>query len=306
MFTQPKFTISITVTLLLSAVPASAGVLLYALASPPGAPQALFGAIDPTTGAFRQIGPGTEGSTGLVSGPNGQLLSLGFQGNLNSINPVTGATTLIGPTGLVDCADFLNGSPCGPKSANVLGSLGGQIYATDFANNLYRVNPTTGVSTLIGPTGVPGLPFISPITTNPDNTFNAYDESLFGANGNLYATFDAFTVSLDTFTVASVLIPDNLYRIDPKTGATTLIGPTILNLSAVAMANGVAYAFVGGANQVVTLDLATGHTSPVTDYDPSIGIVTGAVAAPEPASVALAAIGFVGLVLYRRRNGARV
>ncbi len=292
----------IALTLLLSAVPASVGMLLYVLASPPGGSEALFGAIDPTTGTFRQIGPGTEGSTGLVSGPNGQLLSLGFEGNLNSINPVTGATKLIGPTGLVDCSDFLNGSPCGPKSANALGSLGGQIYATDFANNLYRVNATTGVATLIGPTGVPALPFISPITTNPDNTFNAYDENLFGANGNLYATFDAFTVSLDTFTVASVLIPDNLYRIDPKTGATTLIGATPLNLSAVAAANGVVYAFHEATNQVVTLDLATGHTSFVTGYDPSIGIVTGAVATPEPASIALAALGFAGLVLYARRK----
>jgi outer membrane protein assembly factor BamB len=183
--------------------------------------------------------------------------------------------------------------------------VGGRIYATDFDNRLYQINPLTGVATLIGPTGIPALPF-TPITTNPDNTFNAYDETLFGANGNLYATFDAFTVSLDTFDLASILIPDNLYRIDPKTGATTLIGPTTLNLSAVAAADGVFYAFNGGTRQVVTLDLATGHTGLVTGYDPSIGIVTGAVATPEPASIALAAFGFVGLALCRSRKGAPV
>ena len=300
MFTQPKLICSLA--LLLLAVPADASSMLYILTGPPGASGELFGTFDPKTGKFTQIGPGTEGSTGLVSGLNGQLLSLGFQGNLNSINPTTGATTLIGPTGLVDCADYSKGSPCGPKSANALGSLGGQIFATDFANNLYRVNPKTGVATLIGPTGIPALPFISPLTTNPDHTFNAYDETLFGANGNLYAIFDAFTVSLDTFTVASVLIPDSLYRIDPKTGATTLIGAIPLNLSAAASENGVVYAFNGGTNQVSTLDLATGHTSLLTSYDPNIGIVTGAVATPEPASGTLVLLGFAGLAVYRKRN----
>ncbi len=284
--------------LLLPAVPAGASIL-YVLTGPPGASDELFGTFDTATGAFRQIGPGTEGSTGLVSGPNGQLISLGFSGSLNSIDPVTGATTRIGPTGLSDCSDPIS-SPCGPKSANALGSVGGQIYATDFDNRLYQINAVTGAATLIGPTGIPALPF-TPITTNPDNTLNAYDESIFGANGNLYATFDAITVSLDTFTL-SVVIPPNLYRINPKTGATTLIGVTDLGLSTVAAANGVYYAFNAGTNQVVTLDLVTGRTSGVIDFDPSIGIVTGAVATPEPASAALAVLGFAGLAVYARRK----
>ena len=76
------------------------------------------------------------------------LLTLGFDGNLNAINPVLNTlgrwTHRVG-----DCS--MPGSPCGLNSANGLGKLGSNIYATDLANNLYSVNPTTGAATLIGP-----------------------------------------------------------------------------------------------------------------------------------------------------------
>ncbi len=290
----------VSLALVLLTLPAS-GTSVYIVSGPPiGAAE--FGTVDLATGAFTQIGPSTEGSQGLAPGPNGSLLTLAFSGHLNSINPATGVTTVIGPTGLVDCA-MPPASPCGPHSANALASVGEQIYVTDFANNLYKVNPVTGTATLIGPTGIPAVPF-TPVLTNPDNTFNAYDEGLFGANGKLYATFDASTVSLETFTTASVVIAPNLYQIDPDTGTATLIGPTDLNLDAVAAVNGTYFAFNDGTNQVVTLDLATGHTSPVTSFDPSIGIVTGATATPEPASLGLAGIGITAILVFRRRRRA--
>ncbi len=289
-----------SLALLMPLVPAGAAPLVYIVAGPPiGSAQ--FGTLDLATGAFTHIAD-TEGSQGLVPGPNGSLLTLSFSGNLNSINPRTGITTVVGPTGLVDCS-VPPDSPCGPHSANALASVGGQIYVTDFANNLFRVNTTTGLATLIGPTGIPALPF-TPLVTNPDNTFNAYDEGLFGANGKLYATFDAFTVSLATFTTASIVIAPKLYQIDPKTGLATLIGPTDLNLNAVAGVNGSYYAFNDGTNQVFTLDLATGRTSPVTSFDPAIGIITGATATavPEPASIAFAALGLAAIVVCKRRK----
>ncbi len=220
----------------------------------PGATNTVHVAFNPqgdviATGAFTQIGPGVEGSQGLVSGSNGSLFTLAFTGTLNSINPTTGVATVIGPTGLADCSTPPISS-CGPHSSNAFASVGGRIYATDFANNLYGVDATTGAASLIGPTGIPALPF-TPITVNPDGTFNAYDEALFGANGKLYATFDAFTVDPNTYTPMLV---------QPKL-ATVLA----LLLSAIpASAGTLAYIVTGnpdGSGNFGVIDLASWPTS---------------------------------------------
>ena len=296
MLTRQKLTISLAF-LLINAF-SCLGDSVYVLGADLTTGGGLFGTVDLGTGGFHQIGPEIEGSTGLAPGPNGSLLTLTFSGNLNSINPANGVTTTVGPTGLGDCTT--PASPCGPMSANTIGALGSMIYATDFANNLYRVNALTGQATLVGPTGILAIPFV-PLTTNPDGTFNAYDEALFGANGKLYATFDAFTVDPATFTTSSLLIAPNLYQIVTATGAATLIGPTDLNLGAVANVNGTAYGFNDGTTQVVTLDVANGKTSLVTNFDPAAGIIVGAAPTPEPASIALAGLGLLAAAICRRR-----
>ena len=297
MLTRQKLLPSLA--LVLFAIPASAGSLVYVVNGPPSG-LGQFGTIDLATGAFKQIGPNKVGSESLVPGPNGSLFTFDFSGNLDSINPATGVTTRIGPTGLADCAAF-PASPCGPHSANAFGSVGGKLYVTDFANNLYRVNPGTGAATRIGLTGIPAVPF-TPAIVNDQGTLNAFDEGMFGANGKLYTTFDAFTVDLKTFTIASVVIPPELYQIDPTTGLATTIGKTDLNLGAVADMNGTLYAFNGGKQEVVRLDL-NGQTSPVGKFDSAAGIVTGATeVTPEPASIALAGMGIAAIVVCRRRR----
>jgi hypothetical protein len=282
-----------SLALVLFSVPASADSMVYIVNGQQ------FGTVDLNTGAFSQIGPGTpEGTDGLVPGPNGSLLTLAFSGNLDSINPATGAVSLIGATGLADCS--MPSSHCGPTSANTLGRLGGTIYATDLENNLYMVNPVTGAATLIGPTGIPAVPAI-PDSTNPDGTFNAFDSSLFGAGGNLYATFDAITINPSPFTVTPVISPD-LYQINPLTGHATLIGPTALTLGAAADVNGTVYAFENMTSQVVTLNLANGNASFVGNFDPSAGIIDGATPVPEPASIVLTVLGIAALAIRRRRK----
>jgi len=287
-----------SLALFLFTVPASADPIVYITNG------AQLGTMDVNTGAYSLFGPGTpQGAEGLVRGPNGSLLTLTFSGNLDSINPATGAPTIIGPTGLADCS--MPSSPCGPTSANDLGEVGGQIYATDFANDLYKINPATGHATLVGPTGMPGLTFI-PLSTNSDGTFNAYDESLFSAGGNLYATFDTIKVNSSTFAVTPVISPD-LYQINPLTGHATVIAPTTVGLGGVANVNGTLYAFGNATSQVVTLNLTNGDTTVVTNFDPAAGIIAGAVAvAPEPASAALAATGIIAAaLLFRRRTRLR-
>src|SRR5579859_4407541 len=135
-----------------------------AQASTPAAPNLMvyaitigfeFGAVDLRSGAFLPIGPGLppDVGDGLVQGPGASLLSLGFDGNLEAIDPFTGRTSVVGATGLGDCSTPT--SPCGPNSANWIGLVDGHYYVTDFANNLYSLDPKTAATKLIGPTGIP-------------------------------------------------------------------------------------------------------------------------------------------------------
>jgi hypothetical protein len=164
-----------------------------------------FGTINVAIGAFQQIGPAQPeaGSFGLAAAPNGSLVTFAYSSNLYSIKPTTGSPTLVGPTGLADCATPT--LPCEPTSSATLGNFAGKIYATDFQNNLYDVNSVRGAATLIGPTGIPAIPFV-PGSINDDGTINSYDEAIFGSAGDLYEMFDAFTFDLNSFTVVNTIV----------------------------------------------------------------------------------------------------
>jgi hypothetical protein len=279
--------------LVLLAVGANAGPVVYVLTG-----SLEFGRMDLATGAVSAIGPIPATIQSLVAAPNGSLLTFAFNGDLGSIDPGTGALSVIGPTGFSDCTT--PASPCGPHSQLSLGSNGGTIYATDFANNLYTVNPTTGHATLVGPTGIPPLPFI-PLSTNPDGSFNFYDENLFGVGGKLYANFDAASFNPATSTPTTV-IPPALYQINPLTGLATMIASTDLGLITIVNVNGTVYGFEGSTNQVITLDVTNGQTTFVSDIDPEAGLIGGAAPVPEPGSILLAALGLITIGSYRRRK----
>ena len=267
-----------------------------------------FGTIDLSTGSFTPIGPGIPiGTGGLVQGPGGNLLTLGFNGNLYSINPTTGLTTNIGATGLGDCS--LPTSPCGPNSTNILGKLGSTIYATDLANNLYSINPATGAATLIGLTGIPSLPFVplAPVPGDPDGSFYTYDEILFDYSGNLYANFDAGYFDPVTFTPTQLIAPQ-IYEINTSTGLATPITPTIYGLEGITNVNGTVYGFNLNLGTVVTLNLADGSTSYVSDFDPTIGIVTSATTftpVPEPATLSMVGTGLAAIAAAIKHRRSR-
>jgi hypothetical protein len=261
-----------------------------------------FGTINLTTGAFQQVGPTVSepGYFGLAAAPNGSLVTFAYSSNVYSINPSTGAPTLLGPSGLADCTT--PSSPCGPTSNASLGGLNGKTYATDFQNNLYRVDPITGVAALIGATGIQSIPFV-PGSLNPDGTINFYDEAIFGAGGKLYETFDAFVFDLTSFSVVSTVVDPALYEIDPSTGLATLVGYTDLGIGAVANVSGTYYAFNDQTSQISSLDLSNGNTSFIGNFDPAAGVIQGAspVPTPEPTSLALVGTGLVAVATRLRK-----
>jgi len=291
MLTRSKLLLSCAVALITAS--ASADPLVYVVNL-----NQQFGTVNLSTGAFHQIGPNTpEDQANLVAGPNGTLLSLTSSGKLESINPATGVTTVVGDTGL-------------GFSAFDLAEVNGNLYATDFSNNLYNVNAATGHATLLRATGIPPDPAV-PFTTNPDGTLNLCDESLYGKDGKLYATFDAIKLGTDGITETPSVDPD-LYQIDPNTGVATLIASTALGIGASVEVNGTFYAFQsgfdsshpfpGGIQFAGTLDLTNGSTSFPTSVDSSPIFGAAPVPTPEPASLALIGTGLAALATRLRRR----
>jgi hypothetical protein len=253
---------------------AEAGPSIYVVTS-----QQQFGVVDLTTGAFSAIGPTTpEGQANLVWGRGGRLYSLTYSGNLETIDPLTGTVAVVGPTGL-------------GFNAFDLAGVGEKLYATDFSNNLYSVDPTTGAAQLIAVTGIP--PELSvPFSVNADGTVNLCDETLYGVDGKLYATFDAFTIDPATLTITATVAP-RVYEVDPTTGETQDVAPTVLNLSASVDVAGAFYAIhlvpTGfspfgpvAVSEVMRLDLADGNTRLVAAVDPAAGAIFGAAPVRRP------------------------
>jgi PEP-CTERM motif len=218
---------------------------------------------------------------------------------LDAINPSTGALSVIGPTGFADCSTATSPG-CGANAELSLGHAGGTIYTTDFANRLYTVDPVTGKATLVGNTGIPAVPFI-PASTNPDGSFNFYDENLFDVGGKLFANFDAATFNPATSVNTTVIAPA-LYQIDTNTGAATKIAATDLGLITITSLGGTVCGFEGPTGEVVTLDVTNGNTSFVSKNRPYYRAGGGRCTIPEPASMALAGFGIIGIVVWRLRR----
>jgi hypothetical protein len=188
---------------------------------------------------------------------------------------------------------------CGPTSVFDLGGINGKLFATDFSNSVYSVNPATGAATLlVKNSGLPPAPFV-PGSQNPDGTSNLADGAIWSAGGKLYATYDAFIYNFQTSSVEAISVAPKLYSIDPTTGLATVIGTTDLGIGAATEVDGITYSFNDLTTQIATIDLLTGGTTGIGNFDPAAEVLQGAAATPEPFSIALVGLG-IGMILVGR------
>ncbi len=196
-------------------------------------------------------------STGLTDG-----------GRILTIEPATGAGTLVGATGLTAAPGLAINSQ-------------GEIFATDATDNtgLYRIDATTGIALFVANTG---LLFVDAIAfgsndllygINSNNDLYIIDAatgetSLIGPTGDFMQgmAFDPTDGSLWASTGAgqNAVVPDGIYTIDVNSGAASLVGVTGLGGSTPDIhfdENGNLYGVKGGGqseNQLISIDKSTG------------------------------------------------
>ena len=193
--------------------------------------------------------------SGLSFSPDADLFAVaGGMNALASINPATGAATILGSFGLTG-----QGDPARNDALDLSMTFGcdGTLYlASAYADKLWTVDPANGATTLVGATGqtITGLV--------------ARNTMLYGAGGRGDNTF---------------------YRVDPQTGAATAIGSFGDGISA--WINSVSMSFDDEGKLWAVLNYvppAPGSTnvadwSDLATIDPSTGNVTivGPITGPE-------------------------
>ena len=163
---------------------------LYALNDTTGE----LGTIDLTTTAFTGLVPcpaPVDIWTGLSIDPNTGVFYASDATNLYTIDPATGAATLVGPFGtglMIEIA-------MGPE---------GDMYGHDIGTDaIYQIDPNTGAATLVGPTGynanyAQGMDF-----DNQDGTL--YIWLYQGSGANIYGTVNLTTGAVTPLAVSAPL-----------------------------------------------------------------------------------------------------
>jgi len=233
--------------------------------------------------SFDSASPGTllsaHSITGLQSGEEvrgidwigGTLYGLGNQSHLYTINPATGAATQVGTV----FSPVLNGIDFGFNAGT------SQLYvSSDLGQNL-NINPITGVA-----------------TAGPNYTGASLDS----------LAYDYFSTLFYGISAAS----HDLYLVNPATGATSLIGPTGVSFAdrigfdiSPVTDNAFFSGTVGGQTGFYSVNLSTGALDFIGDIGTPGELTSGLdgiAIVPEPATVALSAIGGLMLLLFRRRK----
>ena len=222
-----------------------------------------FGTVDLNTGSFNDIG--NLGFTVAGLGEINGTLYTGLEGGttLYKVDTANATTTPVGD---------------GSMSYLVFGSTNNALYTVNTVGSLYRIDPATGATTLIGSTFLP---------------IGANNLGLSTGSDNLY-----------------IALGSTVYTIDTTTGAATYVGDTGLGGvgALVSLNSGLFGGSLGATNDFYQFDQHTAApsflaASAAGDYAYGLAPIV-----PEPASVGLFAMAFLvfgGYAYQRRRIAAK-
>lgn len=218
-------------------------------------PISQVGILDLNGGFFYPLATLSAPPVGIARDAAGLLYAVDYNNDLVRIDPLTGKVTIVGPTGLT------TPGPLG-AAVDVFASLGtGELFLLDYFNDLYSVDKDTGKAKKIGSTGIPMI------------TTVFFGTTFAGDCNSLYFTVEEGDEN------GNPLIPATLYKIDPRTAATTAVGPTASFMGGSGFIGNKLYGFkidealVGGTAgpQVLGIDLRSGKGSKVSNLTvPSI------------------------------------
>ena len=235
-----------------------------------------FGTIDSNSGSYAQIGTLIFSAAAGIGEFNNALYAQSMQGELITVNPAAGASTVIGDAGLNTTSEVFAGGANG-------------LFEIDSLSDLYSISPLTGAGSLIGSIGLPA-------------NNGGWDTSLSDDGTNLY------------FTAGGGGAIDELYQINTATGLATDLGSTGVSGiagSAIAGADLDLFQYNAGTDHIYNAPL--GSSSFVAAAVLSTQIVDGGVAlspsaeafsgaTPEPVTFLLLGSGLVAIGLFRRRK----
>lgn len=260
----PRAVLCCVALFILSAASLKAGPIAYEISK-----VGQLGTIDLGTGVITPVGsPGVDASFSGLGVYGGSIFAAkipGDESNANAlyrVNPVDGSFTFVGDPGYYwDWGGF--------------GSTLSGLYSVGLTD-LFSIDPSTGVATPIGPTGIPAGQTLS--------------------------------VNSDTLYYAQV---GNLFTIDTSTGLATLIGEfsgeSRMEMWALLVVNDILYGVDGLHGTINTIDTTTGHATVLStvgfEFSP-YGLAPGPVPAsgvPEPGSAFLLTAGVAGLIVAKRK-----